>query len=130
MCPGCVHGWQPWGKFAFYLFSYHHGAFLVQFPLLPPYRFPLTVCTFCFEADLCGSFVFISKPETCFPEEGTAKPVLLGRLESSDLLPLLPHPPRIKPEDLGRLFRESSRRSAYILSLLLFMSFIPTYSFR
>ena len=91
--------------------------------------FPLIISlycrTFCFEADLWLPFVFISKPETYFPEEGTAKLALMGRLESPALLPLPAPPARIKPQVHGRRAVSSPGRSVHTLSSPDFMSFIP-----
>ena len=71
----------------------------LSFPLS---ELPITAAPFVLKQISVLPFVFISKPETYFPEEGTAKPALLGRLESPPLLPLPAPPARIKPGVLGR----------------------------
>ena len=68
----------------------------------PPYELPSTAAPFVLKQISVLPFVFISKPETYFPEEGTAKLALMGRLESPALLPLPAPPARIKPGVLGR----------------------------
>ena len=93
-----------------------HGVSLLFVILLPPWcsslcevpfsvplsELPITAAPFVLKQISVAPFVFLSKPETYFPEEGTAKLALLGRLESPSLLPLLAPPARIKPGVLGR----------------------------
>ena len=110
--PGLSPWMASWGEYIFIVYLlYPHGAAPFYFPFRSS---PHCTCVvFCLGQILVALFFPISRPRICLPEEGAAGPVQRGRPKSFDLLPALPHPPRIKAEAEGRRFRVSSRRSPY-----------------